>query len=39
MKTYQRPIGQISEMSVADVLTASPAEFQDVNISDLLPQI
>lgn len=39
MKNYQKPVGQILETSVADVLTASPAEFQDVNISDLLPQI
>ena len=39
MKTYQSPFGQIFEISAADVLTASPAEFQDVNISDLLAQI
>lgn len=39
MKTYQRPAGQILEIAAADVLTASPAEFQDVNISDLWPQI
>lgn len=39
MKNYQRPVGQILEMAAADVLTVSPAEFQDVYISDLLSKM
>lgn len=42
MKTYQRPFIHIVEIADADVLTESPgssAEFQAVNINDLISKM
>lgn len=39
MKSYQCPIVRILKILDADVLTASPAEFQEVNINELISKI